>query len=266
MDAQFITPEQGQRFARIVSTIVDDFKKAEQLAERADAVCMAAMENAVLAGLANASEDTHADIEWKRDKHNAAVLKRDSVERDIDDLLAIVRIEWPEDFPHVMRFCRTKTTDNRAALDLEIEILQTRFERAAIFAALPRMEPAKPASEASEPVAIQQSAQLADDAANPSQKKAKPSPWHDFGVSPPSDFRWSLTGLKKDLTWWILEDNKKGAHRGLDSKLKNGSLWGQQGKGDNWIVWFKDQRSYSQANTRRLADEAGNTKEHPETV
>lgn len=99
----------------------------------------------------------------------------------------------------------------------------------------------------------------------------KPSPWNDFGVSPPAEFQWSITGLKKDLARWILGDDD---HRALTAPLNNGSFWGQKGRGKNWIVWFKDQKKYATANGRKLKEEPadkksgnpGDTEKHAETT
>lgn len=142
MDAQFITPEQGQRFARIVSTIVDEMTTAESSASESHKQWAAAMNSYTDKQRSGFEcETSRGVVEMKLGTLKAAEQRLDKVERDIDDLLSIIRGSWPEDFPHAVLFCRKRTITDQGALDLELSTLQTRFERAAIFAALPQDEP-----------------------------------------------------------------------------------------------------------------------------
>lgn len=80
--------------------------------------------------------------------------------------------------------------------------------------------------------------------------------WNQPGTPIPGEFAMHgpLKGTKSNLSKWIVGDGKSDPRK-LQSWLATGIIWGRQEHRTLCAVWFNNGKTYSEANSRKIADE-----------
>jgi hypothetical protein len=81
---------------------------------------------------------------------------------------------------------------------------------------------------------------------------AKGETWHHEPTeSRPADYKnGPIVGMKKEICIWMGERDSKTMRR-LEQKAKNGTVWVVRLSGQQWEVWFKDEKTYQDVDRNR---------------